>query len=36
VRQCAAELMETGGLTFAERQIDQGELNALFARPRAA
>ena len=36
VRQCAAELMETGGLTFAERQIDQGELNALFARPREA
>lgn len=31
VRQCACELIQTGGLTFAERQIDQRDLNALFA-----
>ena len=32
VRQSARELLERGTLTFAEGQIPQGELNALFAR----
>jgi 2-methylisocitrate lyase-like PEP mutase family enzyme len=36
VRQCADELLQSGGLSFAERQIDGRELNALFARSRAA
>lgn len=34
VRRCAAELRETGSIGFAEGQIPQGELNALFARMR--
>jgi 2-methylisocitrate lyase-like PEP mutase family enzyme len=37
VRESARELLESGTITFAERQIPQGELNALFAeRERAA
>jgi 2-methylisocitrate lyase-like PEP mutase family enzyme len=32
VRDAARELIERGTLTFAEKQIPQGELNALFAR----
>jgi len=31
VRRCAAELAETGGVTFAEGQIHGAELNGLFA-----
>lgn len=32
VRESARELLDSGTVTFAERQIPQGELNALFAR----
>lgn len=36
VRRCADELREHGTLTFAEQQISQADLNALFAKSRAA
>jgi 2-methylisocitrate lyase-like PEP mutase family enzyme len=36
VRRCAEELREAGSLTFAQAQIPQAELNALFARARGA
>jgi 2-methylisocitrate lyase-like PEP mutase family enzyme len=36
VRRCAQELREHGTLGFAEEQISQSDLNALFARSRAA
>jgi 2-methylisocitrate lyase-like PEP mutase family enzyme len=36
VRQSARELLERGTLTFADIQIPQGELNAVFARRAAA
>jgi 2-methylisocitrate lyase-like PEP mutase family enzyme len=32
VRESARELRDSGTITFADRQIPQGELNALFAR----
>lgn len=36
VRRCADELRERGTLNFAEQQISQADLNALFAKSRAA
>jgi 2-methylisocitrate lyase-like PEP mutase family enzyme len=36
VRRCAEELRARGTIVFAQGQIGQGELNALFARSRAA
>ena len=36
VRRCAEELREHGTLGFAEQQISPSDLNALFARSRAA
>jgi 2-methylisocitrate lyase-like PEP mutase family enzyme len=35
VRRCAQELIDEGTIRFAETQIGQSELNALFARSRA-
>jgi 2-methylisocitrate lyase-like PEP mutase family enzyme len=35
VRDSARELLDRGTLTFAERQIPQGELNKLFAEQAA-
>jgi 2-methylisocitrate lyase-like PEP mutase family enzyme len=34
VRRCAEELREVGTIRFAEHQIPQPELNALFERAR--
>jgi 2-methylisocitrate lyase-like PEP mutase family enzyme len=36
VRRCAEELRESGSIGFAEQQIPQPELNALFAQARRA
>jgi 2-methylisocitrate lyase-like PEP mutase family enzyme len=36
IRESAQELLERGTLSFADRQIPQGELNSLFARNERA